>query len=82
MSIPFAVAVRPAGTDGAVVSASVVAETWLDDEFVPSGPGRRLAAERPDLVTFVPWREARHCKEWNVDPQRWSRVVGEFVERP
>lgn len=54
----------------------------LDDEFVPSGPGRRLAAERPDLVTFVPWREARHCKEWNVDPQRWSRVVGEFVDRP
>lgn len=50
-----------------------------DDEFVPVGPSERLAALRPDLVTFEPWSLARHCKEWNVDPGRWDRVVGSFV---
>ena len=50
-----------------------------DDEFVPIGPSRALAQRRPDLVTFEEWRVARHCKEWNTDPERWERVVGEFV---
>jgi hypothetical protein len=51
----------------------------LDDEFVPSGPSERLAAARPDLVRFEPWHAARHTKEWNTDPQRWDRLVREFV---
>ena len=38
-----------------------------DDEFVPVGPSAALAAKRPDLVTYEPWRHARHTKEWNVD---------------
>ncbi|WP_147065987.1 alpha/beta hydrolase family protein [Knoellia locipacati] len=50
-----------------------------DDEFVPVGPSRALARHRPDLVTFEEWRVARHCKEWNTDPERWERVVGDFV---
>lgn len=50
-----------------------------DDEFVPVGPTEALAAARPDLVTFEPWSLARHCKEWNVDPARWDRVVTDFV---
>ncbi|KGN33278.1 hypothetical protein N802_14645 [Knoellia sinensis KCTC 19936] len=50
-----------------------------DDEFVPVGPSRQLAQHRPDLVTFEEWRVARHCKEWNTDPQRWDRLVGEFA---
>lgn len=50
-----------------------------DDEFVPVGPSEALAAARPDLVTFEPWSLARHCKEWNVDPQRWDDVVTDFV---
>ncbi len=50
-----------------------------DDEFVPVGPSEALAAARPDLVTFEPWSLARHCKEWNVDPRRWDRVVTDFV---
>ena len=51
----------------------------LDDEFVPVGPSASLAAKRPDLVRFVPWREARHTKEWNVDPERWDAVVRAFL---
>ena len=22
---------------------------------------------------------ARHCKEWNTDPERWERLVGDFA---
>jgi pimeloyl-ACP methyl ester carboxylesterase len=51
----------------------------LDDEFVPAGPSVSLAAKRPDLVRFEPWREARHTKEWNVDPERWDAVVRDFL---
>ncbi|MFC3687419.1 alpha/beta hydrolase family protein [Aquipuribacter hungaricus] len=50
-----------------------------DDEFVPSGPTRRLAQARPDLVTHVPFRGARHCQEWNVDPVRWEQVVEDYL---
>ncbi len=50
-----------------------------DDEFVPSGPSRRLAQARPDIVTFVGFPHARHCKEWNTDPDRWEREVARFL---
>ena len=50
-----------------------------DDEFVPSGPTRRLAQARPDLITHVAFRGARHCQEWNVDPERWERVVEDYL---
>jgi alpha-beta hydrolase superfamily lysophospholipase len=50
-----------------------------DDEFVPFGPSRALAAARPDLVTFVPSRGARHTKEWNVDPDGWDAAVARFL---
>lgn len=50
-----------------------------DDEFVPVGPSRQLALHRPDLVTYEEWRVARHCKEWNTDPQRWERLVTHFA---
>ena len=46
-----------------------------DDGFVPSGPSRELAAARPDLVTFVPFHTARHCKLWNYDRDFWERSV-------
>ena len=51
----------------------------LEDEFVPIGPSAALAAKRPDLVRFEPWHEARHTKEWNVDPERWDAVVRAFL---
>ncbi len=50
-----------------------------DDEFVPCGPSRELAEARPDLVTFEEWHVARHCTEWNTDPERWERLVGDFA---
>jgi len=50
-----------------------------DDEFVPVGPSRQLAQHRPDLVTYEEWRVARHCKEWNTDPERWQQLVTDFA---
>ncbi len=53
----------------------------VDDEFVPARSSRALAEARPDLVTYVPFEGARHCKEWNVDPDRWEREVARFLLR-
>lgn len=50
-----------------------------DDEFVPVGPSRELARRRPDLVTYEEWTRARHVQEWNTDPERWERVVTDFL---
>ncbi len=49
------------------------------DDFVPIGPAGRLAQLRPDIVQFEEWQQARHCREWNYDTDRWERVVREFV---
>lgn len=51
------------------------------DDFVPIGPAKALAEKRPDIVTFEEWADGGHCREWNVDPQRWEQVVGEFIAR-
>jgi pimeloyl-ACP methyl ester carboxylesterase len=51
----------------------------VDDEFVPAGPSISLAAKRLDLVRFEAWDQARHTKEWNVDPERWNAVVRDFL---
>ena len=51
-----------------------------DDEFVPAGCSQQLARNRRDLVTYVPFRGARHCREWNVDQQRWESTVGDYVQ--
>ncbi len=53
----------------------------LDDEFVPVGPSERLARRRPDLVTMPKWGAARHCREWNLDPDRWEQQVRQFLQQ-
>lgn len=52
-----------------------------DDDFVPYGPSEELAAANPQLVTFEKFSRAGHTLEWNVDPQRWERVVGDWLGR-
>jgi pimeloyl-ACP methyl ester carboxylesterase len=49
------------------------------DDFVPIGPAVALAGRRPDLVRFERWEVARHCREWNNDPERWEGVLRDFV---
>lgn len=50
-----------------------------DDGYVPSTGSRALAAARPDIVTFVPFREARHTKLWNHDPAPWNAAIGSWL---
>ena len=49
------------------------------DDFVPIGPAVALAGRRPDLVRLERWAQARHCREWNDDSERWERALREFV---
>lgn len=50
-----------------------------DDGFVPIEGSRRLAAARPDLIRFEEFAGARHTKLWNHDPERWSRLVRDWL---
>lgn len=50
-----------------------------DDGFVPSDGSFRLARARPDLVQFEGFTSARHAKLWNYDPDRWERVIGDWL---
>ncbi|MGX5694673.1 alpha/beta hydrolase family protein [Agromyces soli] len=53
----------------------------VDDGFVPIDGSRRLAAARPDLVEFEVFEGARHTKLWNQDPERWKRLIADWLER-
>jgi alpha-beta hydrolase superfamily lysophospholipase len=53
----------------------------VDDGFVPIDGSRRLAAARPDLIEFEVFEGARHTKLWNHDPERWTALVGGWLER-
>jgi uncharacterized protein len=50
-----------------------------DDGFVPVDASRELALLRPDLVTYEEFSEARHAKLWNYDPERFDRVISEWL---
>ena len=33
------------------------------------------------MVTFEPFHQARHTKEWNVDPERWEGQVKAWLRQ-
>lgn len=51
----------------------------VDDEFVPYWPSERLAEARPDLVRWERWTTARHVREWNTEPERWEKIVHDYL---
>ncbi len=51
-----------------------------DDRFVPNSASRALARARPDIVTFPEITGAGHTRVWNVDPERWTRVIREWLD--
>ncbi|MFF2032235.1 alpha/beta hydrolase family protein [Arthrobacter sp. NPDC058192] len=53
----------------------------VDDEYVPYGPSTALAEKNPEMVTFEAFDAARHTKEWNVDPERWERLVTAWLRQ-
>jgi alpha-beta hydrolase superfamily lysophospholipase len=50
-----------------------------DDGFVPVTGSRTLALSRPDIVTFVPFRVARHTKLFNYDPEGWTSAIRDWL---
>src|SRR5690625_759144 len=46
-----------------------------DDDFVPIGPSIKLATKNRRLVNLVRFKDARHTREWNVDPARFESAV-------
>jgi uncharacterized protein len=53
----------------------------VDDEYVPYGPSAALAEKNPEMVTFEAFDTALHTKEWNVDPERWERMVTAWLRQ-
>ena len=53
----------------------------VDDEYVPYKPSALLAERNPEMVTFETFSQARHTKEWNVDPDDWDGAVARFLLR-
>jgi alpha-beta hydrolase superfamily lysophospholipase len=49
------------------------------DRLVPQSMSDRLAADRPDLITYVVTPGAGHLDSWNLDPQRYDADVESFV---
>ncbi len=50
-----------------------------DDSIVPLETSQSLAERLPDGVTFVRFPGAEHGEAWNVDPERYGRVLDEFL---
>ena len=53
----------------------------VDDEYVPYEPSALLAERNPEMVTFEPFHQARHTKEWNVDRERWEGRVKAWLRQ-
>ncbi|MFH8370731.1 alpha/beta fold hydrolase [Streptomyces sp. NPDC018031] len=50
-----------------------------DDTVASWDLSRRLAADRPDLVTLHTVRQAPHGAMWNADPQRYEEALRRFL---
>lgn len=50
-----------------------------DDATVPFGPSRQLAVLAPDRVRYVGVNGASHTREWNLDPERYERVLADHL---
>jgi pimeloyl-ACP methyl ester carboxylesterase len=51
------------------------------DDTVWIGHSRRLAQERPDLVTLAAFPGAGHVQSWNVDRARYEATLTAFLRR-
>lgn len=50
-----------------------------DDVLVPPWPSREFAAARPELVRYVPFTTALHCRLWNFDRRAWESAANEWL---
>jgi alpha-beta hydrolase superfamily lysophospholipase len=52
-----------------------------DDDVVPISSSDDFAAQLPPWVTYFRVPEAGHTEEWNVDPARYERRLGAFLDQ-
>jgi pimeloyl-ACP methyl ester carboxylesterase len=48
------------------------------DDTTPFEASRKAASLRPDLIRLVEFEAEGHSLEWNVDPEKWERSVGDW----
>jgi alpha-beta hydrolase superfamily lysophospholipase len=70
---------RPAAVRPTDLRLPVLVLHGDDDGRAPFAASRRLAEERPDLVTLVPFAGGRHTRLWNQDRARWERAVSAWL---
>lgn len=51
-----------------------------DDQSVPQAASKRLAAARPELVTFADFGSGGHIRAWNHDPAHYEKLVTDFLK--
>ncbi len=51
------------------------------DQTVPVSTSETLAESRPDLVTYLLFKDAPHVGAWNVDSETYEAAVSEFIDR-
>lgn len=51
-----------------------------DDGFVPPDASREFAEMRPDIVDYREWDTALHTKLWNLEPERYEREIGSWLD--
>jgi len=49
------------------------------DLVVPVRDSDRLAAARPDLVTYFRLKDVGHVRGWNTDPQAYDEALAAFL---
>jgi alpha-beta hydrolase superfamily lysophospholipase len=68
--------------DTSWVRAPVLLLHGTGDATVPFATSAALAAEQPDLVTFLPQPGVAHVQSWNHDPGRYEAALRRFLVRP
>ncbi|MGW7101967.1 alpha/beta hydrolase [Streptomyces sp. NPDC054838] len=69
----------PPGANPGALRMPVLIFHGPDDTLAPWGPARRLAADRPDLVTLKPVPGAPHGAMWNAAPEEYEETLRRFL---
>lgn len=51
-----------------------------EDDRTPVEDSDALAAESPEIVTYIRFEGAEHVRAWNVDPVRYEEAVANFLQ--
>ena len=52
-----------------------------DDKTIPIETSEALAKVRPDIVQYIRVPQATHVRSWNMDPEKYEKIVREFLTR-